>query len=115
MPKETTVAESSNWASNLGPHDYQADALAACYFINFEEPFSGLKELSFNPVNYSAKTNYAIISARSKYSNSAFTLIQQSVKIQLKRYFFEDNNCASGFMVDLAVGYYHEHAAMVGG
>ena len=26
--------------------------------INFEEPFSGLEELSFNPVSYSAKTNY---------------------------------------------------------
>jgi len=25
--------------------------------INFEEPFSGLKEMSFNPVSYSAKTN----------------------------------------------------------
>jgi len=26
--------------------------------INFEEPFSGLEELIFNPVSYSAKTNY---------------------------------------------------------
>jgi len=26
--------------------------------INFEEPFGGLKELSFNAVSYSAKTNY---------------------------------------------------------
>jgi len=26
--------------------------------INFEEPFSGLEELSLNPVSYSAKTDY---------------------------------------------------------
>jgi len=26
--------------------------------INFEEPFSSLEELNFNPVSYSAKTNY---------------------------------------------------------
>ena len=26
--------------------------------INFEEFFIGLEELSFNPVSYSAKTNY---------------------------------------------------------
>ena len=26
--------------------------------INFEEPFSGLEELSFNPVSYSVKTYY---------------------------------------------------------
>ena len=26
--------------------------------INFEESFSGLEELSVNPVSYSAKTNY---------------------------------------------------------
>jgi len=26
--------------------------------INFEKPFSCLKELSLNPVSYSAKTNY---------------------------------------------------------
>jgi len=26
--------------------------------INFEEPFSGLKELSFNPVSNSVKTNH---------------------------------------------------------
>ena len=26
--------------------------------INFEEPFSGLEELSFNPVSYSVKTDH---------------------------------------------------------
>jgi len=25
----------------------------------------------------------------------------------------EDNNCASGFMVDLAIGYYNENSTMV--
>jgi len=30
---ETTVAESTNWASNLGPYNYQADALATCYCL----------------------------------------------------------------------------------
>jgi len=33
LPKETTVAESPNQASNLGPYNYQADALAACYCL----------------------------------------------------------------------------------
>ena len=31
------------------------------------------------------------------------------------RYFCEDNNRASGFMVDLAMGYHNEHPTMVGG
>jgi len=30
-----------------------------------------------------------------------------------KRYFCEDSNRASGFMVDLAIGYYNEHPTMV--
>jgi len=30
-----------------------------------------------------------------------------------KRYFCEDNNRASGFMVDLAIGYYNEHPTIV--
>ena len=29
-------------------------------------------------------------------------------------YFCEDNNCASSFMADLAMGYYHKHSTMVG-
>jgi len=32
--------------------------LVCGWIINFEEPFSGLEELSFNLVSYSAKTNY---------------------------------------------------------
>jgi len=49
--------------------------------INFEEPFKGLEELRFNPVSYSAKTNYVSAkSAKLRYSNSAVTLIKQSVK-----------------------------------
>ena len=47
--------------------------------INFKETFSGLEELSFNPVSYSAKQPSAI-SARSRYSKSTVTLIEQSVK-----------------------------------
>jgi len=31
LPKESTVAESPNQASNLEPYDYPADTLAACY------------------------------------------------------------------------------------
>jgi len=31
LPKETTVAESPDWASNLEPYDYKADALATLY------------------------------------------------------------------------------------
>jgi len=34
--------------------------------INFEEPFSGLEELSFNPVNYRAKTNYCTCKKQKK-------------------------------------------------
>jgi len=34
LPKETTAAESPNWASNLEPCDYQADALAVCYCLS---------------------------------------------------------------------------------
>jgi len=30
-----------------------------------------------------------------------------------KRYFCEDNNRVSGFMVDLAIGYYNEHPTLV--
>jgi len=33
FPKETTAAESPNWASNLEPCDYQADTLAVCYCL----------------------------------------------------------------------------------
>jgi len=34
LPKETTAAESPNWALNLEPCDYQADALAVCTCIH---------------------------------------------------------------------------------
>jgi len=47
--------------------------------INFEEPFSGLDELSFNPVSYNVKTDYEQ-KCESRYTNSAVTLIEQSVK-----------------------------------
>jgi len=36
--------------------------------INFEGSFSGLEELSFNPVNYRAKTNYLYIKLKSYLS-----------------------------------------------
>ena len=42
--------------------------------INFKEPFSGLKELSFNPVSYSVKTNHM------QQLQDQDTLIEQSVK-----------------------------------
>jgi len=35
LPKETTVAETPNLASNLEPHDYQADTLAGCYCLGY--------------------------------------------------------------------------------
>ena len=34
--------------------------------------------------------------------------------LNTKQYFCEDNNRASGFMVDQAMGYYKEHPTMVG-
>jgi len=43
--------------------------------INFEEPNSGLEELSFNPVSQLRK-----ISMRSRYLNNAVSLIEQSIK-----------------------------------
>jgi len=33
LPKETTVAGCYSQALNLGPFDYQADALTACYCL----------------------------------------------------------------------------------
>jgi len=45
--------------------------------INFEEPCSGLEELSFNPVS---ENQLRVISERSRYSNSTVTLIEQSAK-----------------------------------
>jgi len=46
LPKETTVAESPDRASNLEPYDYQADALAVSYFL----PFKTFEALS-HPLN----------------------------------------------------------------
>jgi len=56
----------NNYAiENYKCHSSQANHLAKstenwCVdgLINFEEPFSGLEELNFNPVSYRAKTNY---------------------------------------------------------
>jgi len=45
--------------------------------IKFEKPSSGLEELSLNPVSYIAKTKKR---ARSRCSNNAVTLIEQSLK-----------------------------------
>ena len=33
LSQETTVAEIPDQASNLEPYNYQADALATCYFV----------------------------------------------------------------------------------
>jgi len=35
LPKETTAIENPDRASNLEPDDYQADALAVCYWLPF--------------------------------------------------------------------------------
>jgi len=48
-------------------------------FVNFEEPFGGLEELSFNLVSCITKTKYVyIISARSKLPSSAVAVKEQS-------------------------------------
>ena len=52
--------------------------------INFKEPFSGLEELDFNPVSYDATTQVCVIKARLRCSNSAVTLIEQSIKNFIK-------------------------------
>jgi len=39
---------------------------------------------------------------------------KRHAKIYKNQYFCEDNKHASSFMVDLAVGHYHEHSTMAG-
>ena len=76
------------------------------------------KSFAYYSVHFLTKATLDKIWQSGKFHPDLNANLEKIIFLHLMRYenqYFHEDNCFSGFMADLAMGYYHEHSTMIGG